>query len=416
MPPIVPISFASLTTPSSTAQFQTTLINQLAGAGFPSLSWSLTTNPPSVPACVVNLQAQALQDDDAAVSITAKQGLNDTAVGDSLTLDAAQMYGNTRFTGLFARGYVTLTDAGGAGPFTISASAQSYSVGLGGLVFNAQYAAATQSTSITLPKSGTVDVVVQAAAIGTLYNVATSSINLVARAALPGVTVTNPADWLTKYTGSQVGVDPEGDTRLKLRNTSEWGILSTGSVARAYVNWALNASQQVQQVIVYSNFDIFNPGCVSVVLAASGNTVGPDVVAAVQNFIAPSQQAGRIPYTARCVVSAALVHSVDVSATLYVQSAYNTTAFQQQTLANLQQYFAGLAVGAFISYERIIEVLLYQAGVAAGIIVDATVSSPSTDVQLGLFEVAVLNTQIAPPLTGPNPTTPPQPSIVFTSV
>jgi hypothetical protein len=48
-----------------------------------------------------------------------------------------------------------------------------------------------------------------------------------------------------------------------------------------------------------------------------------------------------------------------------------------------------------VSRERIIEVLLYPAGTSSGVIVDADMSSPATDVQLAYNEVAV----VAPTIT-----------------
>ena len=47
-----------------------------------------------------------------------------------------------------------------------------------------------------------------------------------------------------------------------------------------------------------------------------------------------------------------------------------------------------------MSQERIVEVLLYPAGLSAGVIVDATITSPTGDITLAYNEVAV------PDLTG----------------
>lgn len=382
----VPVTFADLTTPLTVAQNKQNLLNQLAALGFPALSWETG----SVPSGLVEIQASALTDQQVGQSLTAQSGLNDFATDEALTLLADQLYDNQRQVGSFAKGYVRLTDTANAGPYTFSATSKSFSVGVGGLVFNGLYAATTGSTTVTLPKGSSVDVFVQAQSIGSEYNVASSAINVFARGAIPGVTVTNPGDWQSLYAGSQYGVAEEGDTKLRDRDQSKWGSLGTGSPAKAYRYWAETASQQVQQVEVYSNYDIFDPGRVDVVIAGSSGPVAPDVVAAVQNYIAPSQIGGSlIPETARCVVTSAAAHNVTVTATLYVQSTYNTAAFQAQTLANLQAYFADIPIGGTVSFERVVEVLLYQAGLSAGIITDAVVASPAADVVLTLFEVAV---------------------------
>jgi uncharacterized phage protein gp47/JayE len=141
---------------------------------------------------------------------------------------------------------------------------------------------------------------------------------------------------------------------------------------------------------------MLDPGRVDVIVAGSAGPLGPTVINAVQNYIAPMQVGGeRIPETARAVVSSALGNTVTVIATLFVQAAFNTPAFQTTVLANLSAYFADLPIGALVSRERIIEVLLYPAGTSSGVIVDADMSSPVTDTQLAFNEVAV----VAPTIT-----------------
>ncbi len=148
--------------------------------------------------------------------------------------------------------------------------------------------------------------------------------------------------------------------------------------------------QQVKKCVVYSNFDIFDPGRVDVIIAGSAGPVGSPVVAAVQNYIAAAQVGGdKIPETARAVVSSALENVVVIEAVLYVQATYNTAAFQATVLANVATFFADLAIGALVSQERIVEVLLYPAGLSAGVITDATIAAPLQDIQLDFNEVAV---------------------------
>ena len=132
-----------------------------------------------------------------------------------------------------------------------------------------------------------------------------------------------------------------------------------------------------------------------VIIAGSAGPVSPSTVAAVQNYIAPAQVGGsRIPETARAVVSSALANVVVISGILYVQATFNTPAFQASVVANVGAFFADLPIGALVSQERIVEVLLYPAGLSAGVIVDATITSPTGDITLAYNEVAV------PDLTG----------------
>lgn len=376
----VPVSFADLRSPKTVAQNKQILLTQLSAQGFGAFSWETG----SVPSGLVEIQASALTDFQVGEQIVAESGLNDFATGDALTQLADQLYNNQRFTGLYTLGQVTLTDVANAGPYTFSAESTSYSVGPNGLRYNGF------GGSKTLPKGGTVLVDVKSEDIGAAYSqIGIGTLTFFARGIIPGVSVTNTTTWL-QGVGAQQGTDAETDAQLRDRNRSKWASPGHGSPEKAYRYWAETADQQVKKVVVYSNFDIFDPGRVDVIVAGTGGPVGAGVVATVQSYIAASQIGGDlIPETARAVVSSALARNIVVVATLFVQAAFNTAAFQAQILSNLGAYFADLAIGGLVSKERIIEVLLYPAGLSAGIITDATISSPVTDVQLAYNEVAV---------------------------
>lgn len=383
----VPVTFASLTSPLTVAENKLNLLTQLAAVGFGAFSWETG----SVPSGLVEIQASALTDFQTAEKYVAQGGLNDYATGDALDLNSDQVYDNQRFPGLTTIGFVRLTDVANAGPYTFQATATSYSVGPGGLLFTGLYDADSGSTTVTLPKGGIANIVVKSQDVGSQYaRIGINTLTFFARGIIPGVSVTNPSNWLSGYAGLQQGTDVESDAQLQDRCRSKWGSLGTGSPEKAYRYWAEQADQQVKKVVVYSNFDIFDPGRVDVIIAGDVGPVGAGVVANVQNYIAPSQVGGdKIPETARAVVSSALEHDVEVTATLFVQAAYNTPAFQNTIRANLASYFADLAIGALVSQERIVEVLLYPAGLSAGVITDATIAAPAADVQLAYNEVAV---------------------------
>ena len=391
--PIVPVTFASLRTPQSVADNKLALLNALAALGFPALSWETG----SVPSGLVEVQASALTDFQEAEKLISEGGLNSFAEGEALTELANEVYDNQRQQGLVTIGYITLTDTANAGPYVFTATSVSFSIGLGSsIIFNGVADAVTGASQITVPKGGSVDIIIQAQSVGSAYNVGVGTITAFVRGVKPGVSVTNPSDWLSKYASAQQGTDVETDPQLRDRDVSKWGTLGTGSPEKAYRLWATTATegfpaiQQVKKCVVYSNLDILDPGRVDVIVAGSAGPLGPTVVSAVQNYIAPMQIGGeRIPETARAVVSSALGNSVAVIATLYVQATFNTPAFQTTVLANLQAYFADLPIGALVSRERIIEVLLYPAGTSSGVITDADMSSPVTDVQLAYNEVAV---------------------------
>ena len=370
-----------------TAANKRELLLSLSGKGFPSLSWE----DGAVPLGLVEIQAEAKTESQAGQQIVAEEGLNSFATGESLTLHSDETYDNQRQTGVSTVGYVTLTDASNAGPIPFFATAMSASVGVGGtIVFDGVADALTGSTQVTIPRSGSRDVIVMARGSGAAWNVAAGTINVIARGGMTGVTVTNPSDWLSKYAGSRQGVDPEKDDKLRTRNTSRWATPGAGSPAKAYTYWAMTADEQVTKAEIVSNYDIFDPGRVDVIVAGAAGPVGAGVVSNVQNYIAAQQVGGdRIPETARAVVSSALGVTVTITATIYVQGAFNTAAFQATIAANVSAFFADLRIGALVSRERLIQVLLSPAGLSAGVITDATITAPPADVQLAFNEVAV---------------------------
>ncbi len=382
----LPVTYANLRTPQLPAANTQRLVDQITTLGFGATSWS----PTSMQQLLVNSQGRMLTEFQTAQKLVAENALLDVATGDSLAIHAQEVYNTPRLPGLYTIGYVLLTDVANAGPYTFTATSTSYSVGPGGLRYNGLYNADTGGTSVTIPKGSTARIVVQSQAIGSVYaTTPANSIQFFARGIIPGVSVTNPSNWLTRYTGLQQGTDIETDAHLQNRDRSKWGTLSCGSVAKAYQYWALTASQQVKKCSVYSNYYLQEPGRVDVILAGADSAVGADVVAAVQNYIAAAQIGGdRIPVTARCVVSSALQRNITITSTIYVQSAYNTPALQQLIEANVASYFTDLPIGGLVSRERIIEVLLYPAGLSAGVITDAFTTSPADDEVLAFNETA----------------------------
>lgn len=369
-----------------------TLLTRLNDVGVVGV-WSWTTG--SVPSSLVEVYAWSLLDIDVSRAFIAQGGLNSDAEDDALDTWAEQVYDNTRFPGLTTVARVKLTDAAGAGPYTFNPASVSFTVGRGGLRFDGFDF--TGLGNLTLPQSGTVYVYVRAEDKGSKYStLSVGAVNYFARGALPGVTVTNDSTWLT-FSGAVAGTDDESDAALRARNVAKWGTLGTGSPASAYETWALEAQPtQVTRVAPLTNIDLLDPGRIDVILAGPAGAVDPGVVAAVQAYIAPNEVGGeRIPATARCVVSSAANLTINVTATLRVQSGYNTSAFQAQVSADFASFAAATPIGGgqlgFVDWQRMLGVLVYRAGLNPGIILDVSSFSPSADVALLYYQVPVFS-------------------------
>lgn len=360
----------------------------------------------SVPSSLVEMYAWSLFDLDYSVAYLARGALNSTAESvsgqgddgntDQLSVLADEVYDNQRAGAKFTIGRVLLTDSANAGPWTFNPATVSVTVGRGGKRFDGFDYSATGT--VTLPRGGSVYLYIQSEAAGAAYSaLSLGAINTISRGNMSGVTVTNDATWLN-FSGAQVGTDGESDITLRERNTTKWGLLGTGSPERAYRNRAMAVDPtSITRVGVFTNYDIFDPGRVDVVLAGPSGAVAIGVVQAVQNDLSTNQIGGDfIPETARVVVTSALNKTISVAGTVYVQKEINVAEFQAQVSADFATFAASHKIGGLplgiVSAERISAVLQYRAGLNAGaIVLDADTITPSTDTTLAYNEVPVFD-------------------------
>ena len=374
-----------LLNPPTYTEVKQALTAQLYQAGIVGvLNWQTG----SVPSAFLETEARANKAYLDGQVVIVQSGLNSIATASALDSLSYELYQNTRGQGKYTVGQVRLTDTAGAGPFTFDGASVSFTVGKGGLRYNGL------PGSYTLPQNGSVLVWVQSQDIGAIYSqIAAGSINTFARGQLPGVSVTNTSGWLTGAL-AQAGTDTETDDSLRARNAAQWATLGVGSPAPAYAKWAKDADPTniTRTPSVLTNLDLLDPGRVGVIIAGPSGAVGPSVVLAAQNNIAPQQVGGvRIPCTARAVVSSAVNRTIFISGTVRVQREYNTPAFQTAVATNLAVYQSQMAIGAPVSWERILGVILLPAGTSAGVIVNVDNFLPNEDVTLAYNEVAVFD-------------------------
>ncbi len=171
------------------ATYQAEILADLAdpsvvgGTGLPTTSWQ----PGSTPRTLIAGQAQVASDFNEAQRLIARGGFLDYASDEWLTLLAAQVFGVERGAAVAAVGIATLTDAGG-GPHTISAS-QLIAKDASGREFR-------NITGGTLTLSGSLALRWQAVETGADYNIGNGTLTTLVTA-LAGVTINNPATWLT---------------------------------------------------------------------------------------------------------------------------------------------------------------------------------------------------------------------------
>lgn len=377
------------------------VLTRLEAAGFTSIR---SLAPESGPIAFVETEAQTLDSVNQAAAFLTASAYNDTAEGDALAELSSQHFQNDKRTGSRARIYVTLTD-NGQGPFTFDVTTVSFSTGIGGKTFNG-VAAETDSfgnpvVTKTLARNGTVRVYVDADGIGTAYNIAANTLTTFVRGVLGGVTVTNPV-------GSQsdslsiVATDPESDTLLRSRNKKQLETLSAGATQGMYEKLAKDSDPQITRVSVKTNLDLTDPGLVTIFLASDSGAVGGSVVANAQGAIAPLYTGGaKIPETARAVAVSASNLTVTVAGVVVVDSAYNTQSFLDQINADLAAYFKVIDIGGGklgkVSYERVMGLISYRAGLTNSVVLDTTgvtLNGGSSDLTIAYNQVPVLSSSL----------------------
>jgi uncharacterized phage protein gp47/JayE len=343
--------------------------------GLPTTSWQAG----SVPRTLLKADATALADLHSTQASIAKGAFLDDAEGPWLTLHAASRFQVTRTPAVFCRGYVRVTVASGAGPYTISAAGLLVSDG-------ARRWRSVNATAITITSAAPVDVLVEAEASGADYNVATGTvITVLVSPALAGVSVSNPAyasgTWITRS-----GAAEESDASVRARCRAKWGTLGRGANDSAYEYWARTGhgveAQVTRAQVVWGAGD----GKVTVWLAGPSGAVGSSDVATVKAWVEANKPGTDNTTTAAdSGIKSASAVTVSLIATITVAAASDSTANRARATAALSTYFAALDIAEDVDLGR-----LYQCLYAAAGVLDADITQPSADVSINNGEIATL--------------------------
>lgn len=282
-----------------------TLLQRLAGQGFPVTTWQ-SGDPART---LLQLFADGFADFGTLMVAIASGGFAALATGDWLTLVAKQVYGLDREDATFTQGTCVLTCTATAPGYTIQAG-QLVGISAGGLRF-------ANTTGGNLAAGGTLNVTFQGESPGSDYNVSINSITVLGTP-LPGVTINNPdagsGTWIT-----QVGTDEESDASLQGRCAARWPSLATVSTIDVFDLWAKAASNQVTRTLAQTDATV--PGQVDLFLAGASGGVAADVVTAVQSYVD-----ARMLLTSACVVASATNEPIELTATLYVKAGFEASA------------------------------------------------------------------------------------------
>lgn len=388
----------------STTGIIVTFVSGPVGAGTSFIvgdQFNFAINVPSLPVTawgssggyrqLIEVDAQALTAFNQQQPALAAGGYTTKATGSWCDLLGQNFYNLNRNLAAVTQGLLTLTDAAGAGPFTIAPGTMWFATS-GGLRYS-------NLTGGTLALNGTLQITIAAEFSGSSYNVGNGTIQTIVAGTLPGVTVNNPDPGSGTWITSQ-GSDDETDSAYMLRCQQRWPSLGTGSTAAVYQLWATSAeaaaghATTITKALVIS--DPTTAGQVDIYLAGASGSVGAGAITDAQNYIGP-----RVPLGSTLSIVSATNAVMTLAGTVNYYAALTTLSTLQAAIAAaLVAYFKALGIGSDagganvkVYYTALEATVGSQTGVRN--ITTFTLNGGTADVGLTLGQVATLTNSLA---------------------
>ncbi|MBA3841092.1 MAG: baseplate J/gp47 family protein [Actinobacteria bacterium] len=316
-------------------------------------------------------------------ALIARSGFLELANDRWLTAVAHHVYNVDRELATFAAGQVTLINTGG-GIYTYDPSDLTFVNARTGKTYRNQAA-------VVLGALSTLTVAIAATESGSNSTAAPGEISLLQNA-LPGVLCSNAA--------SVVGADDELDPALRVRCAEKLGALSPLGPWDAYSYVARNARRLDGSAIGIKSVRTVPDGFgnLTVYVASSSGTVAGDqnnpatdlgaINDAVQKLAAP------LAVSAYTVSATPVIVSPMISVWLYNTSGLTPAQIQAAITAKLVAFFAAQPLGGNIVTGQLgklyLDAMRTAIGSALPQIFHVAISTPATDVDIGLSQIAVL--------------------------
>ena len=363
--------FSQLIEPEDEDALLETMLGVLRSDGFPVLAWIIGSAPRSMHKAI----ARVLADVWLTIALIARGATLETSTRGWLTLLAASQYGLSRLDPVTTIGTVVLTDGGG-GPHVIAVG-QLYVATVGGVRFR-------NTSSGTLPASGTLELTFAAEFAGSAANVTNGAIGVLVTS-LPTVSVSNPAIGTTGTWITTLGADQESDPTLRARCSAKWATLSTGSPAAAYIFWALSIAGTTRAAVDDGNPD--GAGTLRVYIDSAAN------VTSTQDYVQDTTSGGKAPSGSLATIVAATTVSISVPGVVTIQRAYRATA-EPALLAALAAYALEVPIGGIVREAEVVERVMTPVGVVDFVLGAAWTGTPNiqlTPAQIPQFTTASLS-------------------------
>ncbi len=361
-----------LTTPQTSAQFQTSFYSALTVVGVNTTDWK----PGAVMRAFITISCTLLAAASQLVSSLANGIFLPLSTGDWLTLLALYGYNLTRIAATFASGTIALANAGGG----------LYVVAIGDLIFSNSTTGKTyrNTTAFTvLGGPSTINVPIQAIEAGAASSSAAGAINRL-ETALLGVTCSNAAAF--------VGTEQESDNDLRLRCSASLGALSPDGPADAYAYFARSAARPDGSAIGITRTRVAKDGYgnISVYLATPSAGIVGDEATVTNIFRAQAEPQG---VTSQAYSASIVIVPVTYSVWLYDDIPLTVAEFTAAVSSALTAFFATQPIGGNVAdsggkiYSEVIKRVIQD--VATNYVYHVTLSAPAGDVTLSAIQAPV---------------------------
>jgi len=326
----MPLTLLQLRSPLTVDQALEEDLDTLAALGFNTTAWQTG----SVQLTFVRMIATVHSTLTTYADSLSRLAFNATSLGEALTAFSGSQYANDRIVSTPTSGTVVLT-GGPVGP--------PYAVALGQLVVtDANGVTFRNTTTGTIPASGTLDLTFECETPGTAGNVANNTLTIL-QTPLAGVASNNPAIPATGTWVTSLGTDAESDAALRLRNISKWGTISYSDPADRYENYLRTAVPNLPRIELDDD-NPRGPGTLDLYVATTDGSA-PTVI----DLAAAQTETNRIKNpTADALVFAAALAPEAFAYDCYISAANNTTATQTAVIDALKGYVDGLPIGGSV--------------------------------------------------------------------
>lgn len=236
-------------------------------------------------------------------------------------------------------------------------------------------------TEAMIDETGVIKVRVEAVEPGVIGNVPPESIKTLLRSISGVQTVSNEE----AATG---GIDTEDDDSLRVRILERHQNKPLSGSRKDYIRWAKEVPG-VGEVIVLPLWN--GNGTVKVLISDSnGDLASPELIAAVQQHIAPDEDkgGGLAPIGAEVTIATLKRKVVDLSFSLEIQDVYELEEVLQNIKNAVTNYFIQASKSGVIRYTRVGAMIIESEGVKD--YDNLLVNDSSENVQLEIEEIAVL--------------------------